>query len=322
VNGAPRPAAALAPAAPPIAPSAPTPQNGREVAALAEALYVRLFVVALGGMQIVCAMAVVAALARTYNADLLRTTLLAASLAAIATVVLTDHERWYGAARRHPALALTGPVLALAALVIDGVSHSPLSYPAAVSIAVPAFVCGRRWALAAAVLISIGALSGAWVQEGASALNSVGQGTAGYFVWAIVLAGLAEFFAPLAMRMPQPDTTPVVPPGPLRVPNLAGDPLPTGVTPAVAADPAERAAAEPAPDGGTRLTARQLQVVALLADGLSAEEIAAQLSVATSTVYRSVERAKARTGVRSRSELVAFAIRAGLLRPGAQGDAP
>ena len=321
MKGPPHTAAALAPAAPPISAGPLTAQNGREVAALAEALYVRLFVVALGGMQIVCAMAVVAALARTHNAGLLRTTLLAASLAAIATIVLTDHERWYRALRRRPALALTGPVLALAALVIDGVSHSPLSYPAAVSIAVPAFVCGRRWALAAAVLISIGALGGAWVQEGASALNSVGQGTAGYFVWAIVLAGLAEFFAPLAMRMPHPDAAPGAPPGPLRVPNLAGDPPPTGSRPNAAAVPVEHAADEPPPTGATRLTARQLQVVALLADGLRAEEIAAQLGVATSTVYRSVERAKARTGVHSRSELVAFAIRAGLLRRGAQHDA-
>ncbi len=314
MRGPPRTTAALAPAAPQISVAPRATQTGREVAALAEALYVRLFVVALAGMQLVCAMALVAALARTHNANLLRTTLLAAALAAVATLVLADHEHWYRAVRRRPALALTGPALALAALVIDGVSHSPLSYPAAVSIAVPAFVCGRRWALAAAVLISIGALSGAWVQAGAGTLNSVGQGTAGYFVWAIVLSGLAELFAPLAMRMPQTDPVPVAPPGPLRVPNLAGDPAPSGGTP----DEAERAAGKPAPEGGPRLTARQLQVVALLADGLRAEEIAAQLGVATSTVYRSVERAKARTGVRSRSELVAFALRAGLLLRGAQ----
>jgi DNA-binding CsgD family transcriptional regulator len=57
------------------------------------------------------------------------------------------------------------------------------------------------------------------------------------------------------------------------------------------------------------LTARQLQVVVLLADGLRADDIAQRLGIATSTVYRYVERAKERTGVTSRSELVALAIR-------------
>jgi DNA-binding CsgD family transcriptional regulator len=62
------------------------------------------------------------------------------------------------------------------------------------------------------------------------------------------------------------------------------------------------------------LTARQLQVVVLLADGLRADDIAQRLGIATSTVYRYVERAKERTGVTSRSELVALAIRERLVR--------
>jgi len=74
---------------------------------------------------------------------------------------LAVRMRWrvYRAMRRRPVLTLGAPTLALATLVVDGVSHSPLSYPAAVSIAFPAFVCGRRWALAAAATISIGAVS-------------------------------------------------------------------------------------------------------------------------------------------------------------------
>lgn len=302
--------AALVAAVPPSPSGAATVCNCRELAGLAEALYLRLFVVALGGMQIVCIMAIVAALARTSNADLARTAALAIGLGTIATLALRHRERCYRAIRRHAVLSLATPLLALGALLADGVGHSPLSYPAAVSIAVPAFVCGRRWALAAAVLISVGAVGGAWLYDGTSALNAVGQGTIGYFVWAIVLAGLADAFAPLAMRMPPIEAPPPTPSEPLRVPNLAGDPP--------AHDDGGRGAARagpaPAPDGATaRLTARQMQVVALLADGLRAEEIAEQLGVATSTVYRYVERAKARAGVGSRSELIAYAVREGLL---------
>lgn len=294
------------PAAAVAAPSA------RELAGLAEALYLRLFVVALGGMQLVCVMAIVAALARTSNANFARTAALAIGLALVATLVLRSRERAYRAVRRHAALSLTGPVLALGALLLDGVGHSPLSYPAAVSIALPAFVCGRRWALTAALLISVGAVTGAWLYEGASALNATGQGTIGYFVWAIVLAGLAESFAPLAMGMAQMEEPPAAPRPPLRVPNLAGDPTPAG-TGAMAAAP-RRTEPDPAPgDASPRLTARQLQVVALLADGLRAEEIADELGIAASTVYRYVERAKARAGVGSRSELIAYAISSGLL---------
>jgi len=188
------------------------------------------------------------------------------------------------------------------------VLYSPLSFPAAVSIAFPAFVCGRRWALAAAALIAVGALTTATWRAGPSALDSVGQGTAGYFVWALVLAGLAERFARLVMQM-APVATPattVAPPS-IPVPNLAGDPLPS--TPKATSP----STASPPRPSATCLTARQLQVLALLADGLRADEIAQRLGISTSTVYRHIERAKSRTGARSGSELVALSMRDGML---------
>ena len=201
--------------APTGAPDAPAPLRGSEVAGLAESLYLRLFVLALGSLPLICGLAVVAALVRTHNADLLRTTALAAALAALAALALRAPVRAYRALRRRPLFSLGAPLVALTALTLDGVTYSPLSYPAAVSIAIPAFVCGRRWALAAATIISVGALTAATVRYGFGVIDAVGQGTAGYFVWALVLAGLAERFAHLAMQL-----APVAPPPTDRPPPI------------------------------------------------------------------------------------------------------
>jgi DNA-binding CsgD family transcriptional regulator len=56
------------------------------------------------------------------------------------------------------------------------------------------------------------------------------------------------------------------------------------------------------------LTVRQLQVVALLADGLRAEDIADELNIATTTVYKHVKHAKQRADVNTRDELVALVV--------------
>jgi len=178
-------------------------RSGAEAVDLTEALYVRLITVALWGMQIVCAMSVVIAFVRTDDANFARTTTIAVLLALVSGLALRSRVRCYRAMRRWPVLSLSPPVVALAALVVDGVSHSPMSYPASVGIAITAFVSGRRWALAAATLVSAGAIMAATLNAGLGALNSVGQGASGYFVWALVCAGLAESFVLLIMRLPQ-----------------------------------------------------------------------------------------------------------------------
>jgi DNA-binding CsgD family transcriptional regulator len=64
-----------------------------------------------------------------------------------------------------------------------------------------------------------------------------------------------------------------------------------------------------------RLTARQLQVLALLADGLRYRDVAACLSISDGQVQRHVARAVARLGVSNAAELVAVAVREGLVPP-------
>lgn len=65
----------------------------------------------------------------------------------------------------------------------------------------------------------------------------------------------------------------------------------------------------------SRLTARQLQVTALLVDGLRYREVAACLSITEHQIQRHVANAIARAGVRNANELIAIAVSEGLAPP-------
>ncbi|GAA4970179.1 response regulator transcription factor [Kineococcus glutinatus] len=68
------------------------------------------------------------------------------------------------------------------------------------------------------------------------------------------------------------------------------------------------------------LTERESQVVALVAEGLSNEEIARHLVVSPLTAKTHVSRSMVKLGVRDRAQLVVLAYQSGLVRPG--GSAP
>lgn len=80
-----------------------------------------------------------------------------------------------------------------------------------------------------------------------------------------------------------------------------------GETPATAAAPAPPDVV--LPDG---LTAREAEVLALIAGGLSNAEIAVQLYVSETTVKSHINHLFAKTGVRDRAQAVAYAYRHGL----------
>jgi DNA-binding NarL/FixJ family response regulator len=68
--------------------------------------------------------------------------------------------------------------------------------------------------------------------------------------------------------------------------------------------------------GMDELTDRERQVLALIATGLSNEEIARKIYVSQSTVKTHAARAMMKLGARDRAQLVVFAYEAGLVRPG------
>ena len=64
---------------------------------------------------------------------------------------------------------------------------------------------------------------------------------------------------------------------------------------------------------GTQLTERELEVLTLLAEGLSHEEIGNRLQIAAETVRTHARKAAERLGARTRTQAVASAIRLGIL---------
>ena len=70
-----------------------------------------------------------------------------------------------------------------------------------------------------------------------------------------------------------------------------------------------------------RLTSREEEVVALLADGYGYDSIAANLGIGLGTVQSHVKNLYRKLGVRTKSEAVAVALRAGLVPP-APGPVP
>jgi DNA-binding NarL/FixJ family response regulator len=95
--------------------------------------------------------------------------------------------------------------------------------------------------------------------------------------------------------------------------------LSPGVTRRLIAEFAARTK-DPSPVRGMdELTDRERQVLALIATGLSNEEIARQIYVSQSTVKTHAARAMMKLGARDRAQLVVFAYEGGLVRPGWAG---
>ncbi|HKE99828.1 MAG TPA: response regulator transcription factor [Actinomycetes bacterium] len=92
--------------------------------------------------------------------------------------------------------------------------------------------------------------------------------------------------------------------------------LSPGVTRRLIGEFAARAK-EPAPTRELdQLTDREREVMALVAEGLSNDEIAARLVVSPATAKTHVSRAMMKLGARDRAQLVVLAYESGLVRPG------
>jgi DNA-binding NarL/FixJ family response regulator len=97
----------------------------------------------------------------------------------------------------------------------------------------------------------------------------------------------------------------------------AGDALLSpGVTRRLIAEFASRSRAPVAPKALDALTDREREVMALVAEGLSNDDIAARLYVSPATAKTHVSRAMIKLGARDRAQLVVYAYEAGLVRPG------
>jgi DNA-binding NarL/FixJ family response regulator len=97
----------------------------------------------------------------------------------------------------------------------------------------------------------------------------------------------------------------------------AGDALLSpGITRRLISEFADRAKAPPAAAGLNSLTERERQLTALVAEGMSNEQIAERLVLSPTTVKTHVNRAMMKLSARDRAQLVVLAYEAGLVRPG------
>jgi DNA-binding NarL/FixJ family response regulator len=71
---------------------------------------------------------------------------------------------------------------------------------------------------------------------------------------------------------------------------------------------------------GDRLSARELEVLRLVAGGLSNAEIARELFLGDATVKSHVARILAKLSLRDRVQIVVYAYESGILRPGSHGS--
>ncbi|TQM42882.1 response regulator [Pseudonocardia cypriaca] len=85
------------------------------------------------------------------------------------------------------------------------------------------------------------------------------------------------------------------------------------VTRRVIAEFARRRPAQPSADAAHELTARETDIVRLLAQGMSNAEIARELVIETSTVKSHLGRAMAKIGVRDRLQTVVWAYQNGMV---------
>ena len=92
--------------------------------------------------------------------------------------------------------------------------------------------------------------------------------------------------------------------------------LSPGVTRRLIGEFAARTKAPPPSDALDVLTNREREVMALVAEGLSNEEIAARLVVSVATAKTHVSRAMVKLRARDRAQLVVLAYQSGLVRPG------
>jgi DNA-binding NarL/FixJ family response regulator len=79
---------------------------------------------------------------------------------------------------------------------------------------------------------------------------------------------------------------------------------------------AARSRQPPQTSGLDDLTDREREVVALVGEGLSNDELAARLFISPATAKTHVSRAISKLGVRDRAQLVVIAYESGLVRPG------
>lgn len=264
-----------------------------------ERLYRSLFTAAVGFAVGTAAWGMVIAPFNGFNDHIVRSLGLGTVLLGAGAAAFWHRRALFVWLRREPAWLLVAVTVALAVLWIDGGWRSSYYLASYTAIALAAVTAGVRWALGCAALLAAGYLAGLAVNgyswEELKALNdadSVVANTGGYLIAAYFFAAPVRWLGGYVARIGQ----------------VIGD---GGHAPAEGADgPYADAEARRLTDA---LSVREVEVVQLVADGATNEEIADRLVLSPRTIQSHVRAGMEKTGSRNRTELAVLAVRAGLV---------
>jgi DNA-binding CsgD family transcriptional regulator len=302
-------------------PPGPVFRSGAELVALSERFYGGVFVGAVGFVGLAALATLVLFPARNFPAGAPVTPAFAATaLILVASVLAVWRARAvYRTLRRWPQLQL-GLVAVAAALIANPELTSGLWWPSCAILMALALVVPLRRTLVYCLLVLGTNLAGHLVArdlDDIPPVDIIGLWI-GFPLWLMAVAVVTDRLSSYILLLNAPPAAEAPREPPRRV-DASSSPEPPGEPAAQAAEvvlaPAGEEPAPPeAPAPATRrLTARQLQVVALLADGLRHREVAACLSISERQVQRHVAEAVARLGLRNAYELAAVAVAEGLV---------
>jgi DNA-binding CsgD family transcriptional regulator len=316
-----------------LAPAAPDPvhqgvarregdglvRSGAELVGLAERFYGGVFLGAIGfvGLAALAALALLPSREFPSGAPVAIAFLATGIIAALTPLAVWRSRQLYRVLRRWPQPQL-GLVLVAAALIASPAMSSGLWWPSCAILMTLAVVVPLRRLLAYCLLVLGANLAGHLVAADLGdvpAVDIIGLWI-GFPLWLGAIAIVSDRLVAqvlhinaTASREP-PRRVPVYSPGPPSAP----EPATAAVAVVAAAGDGDDEPATDALDGMTRrLTARQLEVVALLADGLRQREVAACLSISERQVQRHVADAVGRLGLRNAYELAAVAVAEGIV---------
>jgi DNA-binding CsgD family transcriptional regulator len=303
-------------------------RSGAELVALSERFYGGVFAGAVVFVGLAALAALVVMPARDFRAGAPVALAFAATalIAAGAAFAAWRAGAVYRGLRRRPQLQLALVVVA-GALIASPALTSQLWWPSCAILMALALVVPVRRALLYCLLVLGTNLAGHLVAadfDDIHPVDIIGLWI-GIPLWIMVVAIVTDRLSAFILRL---DVTPPLAetrrehpcPVPVSTSEPSPSPAPASAVEVVPAPGAEQPEADPPATPSERLTARQLQVVALLADGLRHREVAACLSISERQVQRHVAEAVARLGLRNAYELAAFAVAEGLV-PGAAAPA-
>lgn len=235
------------------------------------------------------------------------TVLLTVLLIAVTPIAVWRAGSLYRLLRRRPEAQLA--LVLMAAALVAYPLRSELWWPSCALLMLLATVVSLRRTLAcclAVLLVNLAAHGVAGDLDETPPVTIIGLWI-GYVFWCSAFSVFTDRLAAYVLRL-NTTTTPTRLP-PLRV---FVSPSPAREEPSVS-----NPDGEPATSAGVsavqQLSARQLQVLALLADGLRYDEVAACLDISGRQVQRHVSNAIARLGLRNANQLLAVVVAEGLV---------